>query len=109
LRRGSLLSALVAIRAQRGRQVGVAGGREHRHREQRRVGGAGLADRERRGTPAGICTIDSSESCPLRWRDATGTPSTGTIVFADSMPGRCAAPPAPAMIARSPRPSAASA
>ena len=55
------------------------------------------------GSPAGICTIESSESCPDRCRDATGTPSTGTSVFADSMPGRCAAPPAPAMIARRPR------
>jgi hypothetical protein len=33
---------------------------------------------------------------------ATGTPSTGTVVFAASMPGRCAAPPAPAMIALNP-------
>ena len=61
------------------------------------------------GTPAGICTIDSSESCPCRWRVGTGTPSTGTVVLAASMPGRCAAPPAPAMIALSPRPAAAAA
>ena len=61
------------------------------------------------GTPAGICTIEYSESCPPRWRRATGTPSTGTVVFAASIPGKCAAPPAPAMIARSPRPLADSA
>ncbi len=61
------------------------------------------------GTPRGIWTIEYSESCPPRWRVATGTPSTGTTVFAASIPGRCAAPPAPAMIARSPRPAAASA
>ena len=30
----------------------------------------------------------------------TGTPSTGTVVLAASMPGRWAAPPAPAMMAR---------
>src|SRR5690606_20982155 len=54
------------------------------------------------GTPAGICTIDSRESLPLRALDCTGTPSTGTGVLAAIMPGRWAAPPAPAMIARSP-------
>src|SRR3989338_9771310 len=31
-----------------------------------------------------------------------GTPNTGTIVFAASMPGKCAAPPAPAIIAFNP-------
>ena len=55
------------------------------------------------GIPAGICTIDSSESMPLSALLCTGTPSTGTAVLAASMPGRCAAPPAPAMIARRPR------
>src|ERR1700761_6901473 len=55
------------------------------------------------GTPFGICTIECSESTPFRYLLATGTPSTGTVVFAASMPGRCAAPPAPAMIARRPR------
>ena len=34
------------------------------------------------GTPAGICTIDSSESRPLSAFDCTGTPSTGSVVFA---------------------------
>ena len=61
------------------------------------------------GTPFGICTIDSSESSPDSAFDCTGTPSTGSRVFAASMPGRCAAPPAPAMIAARPRPAAASA
>ena len=61
------------------------------------------------GTPAGICTIDASESMPLRWRDGIGTPSTGSSVFAAAMPGRCAAPPAPAMSTCSPRASAVSA
>ena len=55
------------------------------------------------GTPFGICTIESSESRPFNCVAATGTPSTGTSVFAASMPGRCAAPPAPAIITRSPR------
>ena len=31
--------------------------------------------------------------------DGTGTPNTGTIVFAANIPGKCAAPPAPAIIA----------
>ena len=40
---------------------------------------------------------------PAGGATATGTPSTGTVVLAASIPGRWAAPPAPAMIARSPR------
>src|SRR5690606_15172998 len=61
------------------------------------------------GTPAGICTMDSSESTPESIDDCTGTPSTGRWVLAAHMPGRCAAPPAPAMITRRPRASACSA
>ena len=61
------------------------------------------------GTPAGICTMESSESSPLSAFDCTGTPSTGTAVLDASMPGRCAAPPAPAIMARRPRPCAAAA
>ena len=38
------------------------------------------------GMPAGICTIDSSESRPLSAFDCTGTPSTGSVVFARSCP-----------------------
>ena len=37
---------------------------------------------------------------------STGTPSTGRVVIEAVMPGRCAAPPAPAMITFSPRPAA---
>ena len=58
------------------------------------------------GTPAGICTIDRSESSPSRCSRGTGTPITGNGVTAASIPGRWAAPPAPAMITRSPRPAA---
>ena len=61
------------------------------------------------GTPAGICTMDKSESKPLSARLCTGTPSTGTTVPAATIPGRCAAPPAPAMTTSSPRASASSA
>ena len=50
------------------------------------------------GTPFGICTIDSSESRPLSAALCTGTPITGSTVCDATMPGRCAAPPAPAMI-----------
>ena len=59
------------------------------------------------GTPGGICTIESSESMPSRTFSGTGTPITGSGVTEASMPGRCAAPPAPAMITRSPRSAAA--
>ena len=38
--------------------------------------------------PAGICTIDSSESIPCSAFDSTGTPSTGRWVLAAAMPGQ---------------------
>ena len=34
--------------------------------------------------------------------DSTGTPNTGSVVIAAVMPGRCAAPPAPAMMTLKP-------
>ena len=61
------------------------------------------------GMPAGICTIESRLSMPLSAWHSTGTPSTGSGVQAAHMPGRCAAPPAPAMMTFSPRPRAPSA
>ena len=51
----------------------------------------------------------ASESRPPRCFVVIGTPMTGRLVFAASMPGRWAAPPAPAMMTRSPRPGASSA
>lgn len=45
---------------------------------------------------------------PSRYFSGTGTPMTGSGLTEASIPGRWAAPPAPAMIARSPRPSACS-
>jgi hypothetical protein len=41
---------------------------------------------------------------PSRYLSGTGTPITGSGVRAATMPGRCAAPPAPAMITLRPRP-----
>jgi hypothetical protein len=58
------------------------------------------------GTPFGICTMESSASTPFNAVAGMGTPSTGRMVLADTMPGRCAAPPAAAMMTSSPRPSA---
>ena len=58
----------------------------------------------RPGCPRGIWTIESSESIPPRCWVGIGTPMTGRIVLAASMPGRWAAPPAPAMMTRIPRP-----
>ncbi len=55
------------------------------------------------GTPGGICTMDSSESRPLSDLLSIGTPMTGSVVNAAVTPGRCAAPPAPAMMTRRPR------
>ena len=58
------------------------------------------------GIPLGIWAMESRESSPLRALDSTGTPKTGKTVFDAVMPGRCAAPPAPAMITSMPRASA---
>ena len=54
------------------------------------------------GTPPGICTIDNSESIPFNVRVLTGTPMTGKVVFAATIPGKWAAPPAPAIITFNP-------
>ena len=54
------------------------------------------------GIPAGICTIEYSESTPASVLDSTGTPSTGSSVSDAVMPGRWAAPPAPAMMTLNP-------
>ena len=48
--------------------------------------------------PFGICTIESKESLPCKCLLATGTPKTGNVVLAATIPGKCAAPPAPAII-----------
>src|SRR5262249_13844929 len=58
------------------------------------------------GTPPGICAIESSESRPFSARLSTGTPRTGSSVCAATIPGRGAAPPAPAMMTSIPRASA---
>src|SRR6267378_797676 len=54
------------------------------------------------GIPPGICAVERSESRPWSF-DWIGTPSTGTTVCAAITPAKCAAPPAPAIITRSPR------
>ena len=54
------------------------------------------------GIPPGIWTIDSNESNPFRLLDSIGTPITGNVVMEATIPGKCAAPPAPAMIISKP-------
>ena len=50
------------------------------------------------GTPPGICRMDKTESQPsIELDDFTGTPITGIGVIEATIPGRCAAPPAPAI------------
>ena len=56
------------------------------------------------GMPLGIWTIERSESTPRSILLSTGTPRTGRIVIAASIPGRWAAPPAPAIMTSSPGP-----
>ena len=60
------------------------------------------------GTPLGICTVASSASIPPSVPEgaAIGSPITGSVVCAASTPARCAAPPAAATIAFTPRPRA---
>ena len=47
--------------------------------------------------------MESRESSPFSAFDFTGTPTTGSVVIEATMPGRCAAPPAPAMMTSMPR------
>src|SRR6266536_5372607 len=47
--------------------------------------------------------MDNSESSPLSDGDSMGTPSTGKVVLAAQTPGKCAAPPAAAMMISNPR------
>ena len=55
------------------------------------------------GTPPGIWTMERRLSRPESARLSTGTPRTGRVVSAETIPGRWAAPPAPAMITFRPR------
>ena len=72
--------------------------------EQAGIGRAGLADGERADRHAGRHLHDGKRlSWPPSAVVATGTPSTGSGVSEAVMPGRCAAPPAPAMITLRPR------
>ena len=61
------------------------------------------------GTPPGICTMESSESSPFKVDDFTGTPITGSTVLDATIPGKWAAPPAPAIMTSKPRSMAVSA
>ncbi len=54
------------------------------------------------GIPAGICTMERRLSWPDNAFDSTGTPRTGSGVIAAHIPGRWAAPPAPAMMTWNP-------
>src|SRR5258708_9575835 len=55
------------------------------------------------GMPPGIWAMERRESRPLSVLDSTGTPKTGTSVLEAVIPGKCAAPPAPAMMTSMPR------
>src|SRR4029077_12145851 len=57
------------------------------------------------GTPGGICTIESSASSPSStdFEERSGTPMTGSSVWAATTPGRAAARPAPQISTLSPR------
>lgn len=73
--------------------------------QKRGIDGAGPSDGQRADrNAAGIWTMERRLSWPFKAALSTGTPSTGKGVMEAVMPGRCAAPPAPAMITFSPRP-----
>ena len=57
------------------------------------------------GTPGGIWAIESRASRPpaIDLEDVSGTPITGSSVWAATTPGSAAERPAPAMITRRPR------
>src|SRR5215204_5383782 len=57
------------------------------------------------GTPGGICAIESRASSPppTDIEEVSGTPITGSCVWAATTPGSAADRPAPAMITRRPR------
>ena len=79
--------------------------------QQAGVEGAGRADGQRADRHAGRHLHDRQQRVDAVQRlRLTGTPSTGSTVWAATIPGRWAAPPAPAMItsqARAPRPRSA--
>lgn len=52
----------------------------------------------------GICTILYKLSTPSSVLPLTGTPTTGSVTIAATIPGRCAAPPAPAIMTFNPLP-----
>src|ERR1700676_1738668 len=55
------------------------------------------------GMPFGICNMDKIESHPSReLDDLIGTPITGRDVREATIPGKCAAPPAPAIFILNP-------
>ena len=76
-------------------------------RQQPRIRRTGLANRHRRDRHTLRHLHNRQQRIhAVERRVGIGTPITGRIVFAATTPARCAAPPAPAIIARSPRPAA---
>ena len=78
--------------------------RKHAGREQRRIDGAGLADGQCPDRHTGRHLDDGIEANRRRTAPwiRSGTPNTGSSVSEAVMPGRCAAPPAPAMMTLKP-------
>jgi hypothetical protein len=75
---------------------------QHGRRQQSGVDRAGASDRQCADRDAGRHLHDRQQRILAGQRlDSTGTPKTGSGVSDAVMPGRCAAPPAPAMITES--------
>ena len=92
-------------RGARAQPAGSSLGEDGRRRAAPALIAPGLADRQRADRDAGGHLHDRQQRVDARAApcDSTGTPSTGRCVLAAHMPGRWAAPPAPAMITSSPR------
>ncbi len=88
----------------RGAGDGLIAERQDGGGEERRVDGAGAPDREGADRDAGRHLHDRIGGCPgpTGPSNSTGTPKTGRGVSAAAMPGRWAAPPAPAMMTLKP-------
>ena len=100
-------SATLAERAahapRRAALAGIGDGEDLRGQEAG-VGRTHIADGQRADRHPGWHLHDGVEAVlPAKTVVAIGTPSTGTGVSDAVMPGRCAAPPAPAIITFSPR------
>ena len=109
LRLQHLLAARLPPGAEPVAQLRIVTGQDS-DRQQRRIRGARLPDRQSRNRNSLRHLHDGKQRIDaLQASRGNGTASTGRMVLEASIPGKCAAPPAPAMMIFNPRGSACSA